>query len=366
MAALLMFLFAACSSGASGTESSGETDNAAVTAAQERLAPLLIPVADTKIEVDTPLTQRPPAGKNVRIIRYNNTASGVFDQPMKDAGAALGWNISISPIDATDPQAISNEMIRAASQKVDYIVVTASSIQATGAGMDAAKSAGIPVFFGAGVGEPEGKANGLYGNTMRTTTNLAVLAMLDQMIVDSGGTGSVVLVNAPDSSQILAETGESAKRYVAENCPKCSLEVLDIAAADLGGDIASKVVAKVRQSPNTEYVVTTFSDLAVGLAPALGAAGLDDVKAYLSGLTEAEVDLVRNGTYPAGNLYPINDYPWLLFDQIARHSVGMDTLQKEHDTTGLKLWTTETVPDGMNSWDPPNYQDAYKSLWQIS
>ncbi|WP_161633991.1 substrate-binding domain-containing protein [Williamsia sp. D3] len=326
----------------------------------------MIPVAETKIEVDTPLTARPPAGKNVRVIRYNNAASGEFDQPMKDAGAALGWNVNISPVDATDPQAIPNEMIRAVSQKVDYIVVTASSIQAAGAGMDAAKKAGVPVFFGAGLDEPQGEANGLYGNTLRTTTNLAVLAMLDQMIVDSGGAGSALLVNAPDSSQVLAPIDDSAKQYVAENCPKCSLDTLDIAAADLGGDIASKVVAKIRQSPETQYVITTFTDLAVGLAPALGAAGLNDVQPYLSGLTEPEVELVKDGTYPAGNLYPINDYPWLLFDQIARFSVGMDTLQAEHDSTGLQLWTTETVPDGMTSWDPPNYQEQYKELWQIS
>ncbi|ETD33357.1 hypothetical protein [Williamsia sp. D3] len=78
------------------------------------------------------------------------------------------------------------------------------------------------------------------------------------------------------------------------------------------------------------------------------------------------MELVRNGTYPAGDLYPVNDYPWLLFDQIARFSVGMDTLQAEHDSTGLQLWTTETVPDGMTSWDPPNYQEQYKTLWQVS
>jgi hypothetical protein len=44
----------------------------------------------------------------------------------------------------------------------------------------------------------------------------------------------------------------------------------------------------------------------------------------------------------------------------------MDPLQEEHDTTSLQLWTTESVPEDQNSWDPPNYQDEYKKLWQIS
>ncbi|ETD33360.1 hypothetical protein W823_09555 [Williamsia sp. D3] len=143
----MLFLVAACSSAGTEGGSSGETDDAAVAAAQERLAPLVIPVNETKIQVDTPLTERPPTGKRVEVIRYNNSASAVYDQPMKDAGSALGWNVNISAIDATDPQSIPNAMIRAVSQKVDYIVVTASSIQATGAGMDAAKKGRSSCLF---------------------------------------------------------------------------------------------------------------------------------------------------------------------------------------------------------------------------
>jgi len=366
LAALLLFSLAACggSSGGADGGSSGKTDDAAVSAAKKRLQPLLIPVADTKIEVDTPLTKRPPTGESVQVIRYNNPASAAFDQPMKDAGKALGWDVNIAAIDATDPQAIPNAMIRAVSQKVDYIVVTASSIQAAGSGMAAAKKAGIPVFFGAGLDEPKGKANGLYGNTLRTTTTLAVLGMLDKMIVESGGTGHALLVNAPDFP-VLAPIDDAAKKYVTDNCSKCSLDLLGISSADIGGDVASNIVAKVRQNPKIKYVITSFTSVANGLAPALKAAGLNDVAAYLSGVEQSEVKLIRDGTYPAGDLYPHNDYPWLLFDQMARMSVGMDTLQKEHESTGLQLWTTKTVPDGVTSWDPPNYQEQYKKLWQI-
>jgi hypothetical protein len=65
-------------------------------------------------------------------------------------------------------------------------------------------------------------------------------------------------------------------------------------------------------------------------------------------------------------VYPVNDYPWLLFDEIARVSVGDDPLQKQHDATGLQLWTTESVPESDDNWDPPNYEDEYKKLWHVS
>ncbi|WP_413768827.1 substrate-binding domain-containing protein [Rhodococcus pyridinivorans] len=364
-ALFLLFLVPACSSVGTGGGSAGETDTAAVAAAEERLAPLVVPVEETRIEVDAPLTSRPPAGKRVDVIRYNNSAAALYDQPMKEAGAALSWDVNIAAVDATDPQSIPNAMIRAVSQNADYIVVTSSDLQAAGVGMEAAKKAGIPVFFGAGVGEPQGEVNGLYGNTQSESLRDAIFGLTDKMIIESGGNGSALLVNAPDFPQ-LAPLGDQTKEYVAEHCSGCSLDVLNIPASDLGGDVASSIVAKVRQNPAIKYVIISFATLSIGLAPALQAAGLDDVTVYLSGAEAAEVELIRNGTYAAGSLYPINNYPWLLFDQIARFSVGMDTLQKEHAALGMQIWTTESVPDGATSWDPPNYQEQYKKLWQVS
>ena len=366
LATLLLFTFAACGdSGGGDGGGSGEADDAAVSAAQERLAPFVIPVEETKIEVDTPLTKRPPTGERVEVIRYNNPAAAAYDQPMQDAGETLGWDVNITAIDATDPQAIPNAMIRAVSEKVDYIVLISSSIEAAGAGMDAAKEAGIPVFFGAGVGEPQGEKNGLYGNTQSETLKSSVLGLLDKMIVDSEGTGSVLLVNAPDFPQ-LAPIDDAAKTHIAENCSQCSIDLLAISAADLGGDIASNIVAKIRQNPDIKYVITSFNVLATGLDPALKAASLDDVTVFVNGAEPPEVELIENGTYAAGSLYPLNNYPWLLFDQIARQSVGMDTLQDEHANLGMQIWTTDSVPDGETTWDPPNYQEQYEELWHIS
>ena len=367
LTAVLLFLLAACGNSEGGADggSSGKADDAAVSAAQKRLEPFLIPVADTKIEVDTPLDKKPPTGERVDVIRYNNPAAALYDQPMKDAGEALGWDVNIAAVDATDPQAIPNAMIRSVSEKADYIVVISSSIEATGTGMEAAKKAGIPVFFGAGVGEPKGEANGLYGNTQSNTLKNSVLGLVDMMIVDSKGTGSALLVNSPDFPQ-LAPIDDFAKTHVAEECKQCSLDLLPISAADLGGDVASKIVAKVRQNPDIKYVITVFSTLAIGLAPALKAAGLDDVAVYVNGAEKTDVELIRDGTYTAGSLYPLNNYPWLLFDQIARQSVGMDTLQEEHANLNMQIWTTDSVPDGETTWDPPNYQEEYKKLWQIS
>jgi len=374
LSALVLFVLAACSSSgssgsgstsgsASGSNSSGGAGNAEVAAAQKRLAPALTPV--DKIPVDTPLTQKPPAGKSVVFIRYNNPTVAEYDQWVKQAAAALGWHVTITAIDATDPQAVSNAMLRAVSQHVDYILGAAFGIPNMGAGLKAAKDAGIPVFVWAGVGEPEGKANGLYGNTAANETLDGSLLLVDEMIVDSGATGSGLFVNAPDFP-ILAPLDDAMKKKTAEDCSGCSLDTLDISAGDLGGDIASQIVNAIRQHPDVKYVIASFDTLVTGLSQALAAAGMNDVKVYIQDPGASAVTQIERGDYAGAAVSPHEDLPWLAFDQIARVSVGMDPLQNEHATQPFQLWTTDKMPKGATGWAPPNLQDQYKQLWQIS
>jgi ABC-type sugar transport system substrate-binding protein len=364
LSALLLLLLAACGSSGdaeSTSESSpGKTDDAAVAAAKERLAPLLAPVE--KIEVDTPLTKTPPAGQSLHYIRYNNPTAAEYDASWKEAVAALGWKLTIRTADGADPQAIPNGMIQAVSENADYIVINGVDLASMGSGLDEAKKAGIPVFLSGGVGEPQGEANGLYGNAGANAT-VGVLGLLDQMIVDSGGSGSALLVNAPDFP-ILAPTNDAAKKYVAEHCSGCSLELLGISASDLGGDVASTVVAAVRQNPDVKYVVTSFDALANGLPQALEATGLDDVKVYVSLPGPTAVPLIESGEYDAGTLFPQDTFPWLVLDQVARVSVGMDP--PKSPLLSMQLWTPENMPKGETEWSQPNYQDQYKKLWQVS
>jgi ABC-type sugar transport system substrate-binding protein len=364
LSALLLLLLGACSS-SSGSDggSSGKTDDAAVAAAQKRLDPYLTPVK--KIEVDTPLTKKPQAGKTVDYIRYNNPTVAVYDPGFKQAAAALGWDMNIIAVDATDPQAVPNAMIRAVSEHADFIVVAAADLPSIKAGMAAAKNAGVPVFLASGVGVPEGKANGLYGNTRSENTMTGNLGMVDQAIVDSGGTGSILFVNAPDFP-VLAPLDDAMKKHVAESCSECSLHLLGISAGDLGGDIASQVVNAIRQHPDVKYVVASFDTLTNGLPQALAAAGMDDVKIYISAPGPAAVKLLEKGDYDAGLLPSDEVYPWLVLDQVARVSVGMDPLQKEHGNMTMQLWTTKDMPKGQTGWAPPSYQDQFKKLWQVS
>ncbi|WP_035948330.1 substrate-binding domain-containing protein [Parafrankia sp. EUN1f] len=365
---LAVCVLTACSSSSSdvtstGSGSSGTGDAAAVAAAQRRLEPYLNPV--DKIEVSTPLTRKPDAGKSVYYIHYNLPIAAELDAPFVEATKALGWKGTVLAVDASDPQSVPNAMIRAVSQGANYIAVNSGSIPGMGPGLEAAKKAGVPVFLAAGVGEPGGATNGVYGNTQANTTQVANLRLLDKMIVDSKGSGSALFVNAPDYP-LLTPLDAQMKKFVADNCSGCSLATRDISAADLGGDVASGTVAAIRQNPKIKYVVASFDALVSGLPEALKAAGLADVQIFICTPTSASVQIIAKGGYAAGVLPPDEDRTWLLIDQIARQSVGMDVDQKSHGDMYMRLWTTNSVPKGVTGWDPTNFKEQYEALWQVS
>ena len=366
--ALLLIGLAACGSGSSGGDgsSSRKPDDAAVAAAQKRIDPYLHP--SDKIPVDVPLTQKPKEGLRVALVRYNNQPSAVYDEFYKEASAALNWEFNVYAAEATDPQAIPNGVLRAVSERVDAIVVQGSTVAAIGPSLAAAKDAKIPVFLGAGPSTdvPGGAANGLYGNVMSQNAITAQLRMADQMIVDSGGTGNALFVNVPDFPT-LAPLNDAIKKHIADNCSGCKLETLNISAGDLGGDVASTVVAAVRQNPDAQYVIGSYANAVRGLPQALKAAGLDNIKVFVSQPTEPSVvEQVEKGDYAATILLPSGSFPWAVFDQIARVSLGMDPLQAKYADLGMALYTTKDFPKGTRSWDPADYQQQYKTLWQLS
>jgi ABC-type sugar transport system substrate-binding protein len=387
--ALLLVLVAGCSSDSSTEDAASEAASAvasaaasevasevasaeaadpaaaAVATAQARLDPLLPESWNDDLETDIPLTQAPEAGKRVAVIHYNNSAAADFVKYHPEAGAALGWEVELIPVDGADPQSMTNGILRAVNEKYDFIVGQAASEAGIGEGLAAAKEAGVPVFLGSGVGEVKGAENGIYGNSSALDTQEGLLRAVDLAIVDSAGTADVLFVNAPDFPS-LAPIDPAVQQLVAETCPDCSVTLLGIPASDLGGDIASNIVASLRSNPDIKYVVPSFTDLARGLPQALEAAGLGDVQIIVSQPNEAAVPLIESGEYAAGVLTPKQTFAWSVFDMMARYSVGMDVLQEENGEFNKRLWTTETIPPGQVSWDPADLQERYKQLWQVS
>ena len=360
----------AAASGASSDATSGAaqpasgSNDSVVAEAQARLDPYVQPI--TSIGDFTPLPSAPPK-KSVYVVRNNVPVAALVDAPIEAAAEALGWEVTINAVDPTDPQAQGNAMEQGVAAGADYILVVSGSAESMGAGLDAAKEAGVPVFLEGGTTKAEGEANGIYSNSGSGNIENAVARLMDEVIIDSNGTGKALVVSVPDYP-ILATLTDEVKKEFEPACPDCSMETLNISIPDLFNAAApQQIVSALRKDPDIDYLVMSFDSLAAGVPEALSTAGLTKVKLLLAAPDPTQVPLLADGTYMAEALQPVETLMWAVFDEMGRYSVGVDTESEKHDLPPFPVWTKDTLPAGATKFEGPDgYQDQWKALWQVS
>lgn len=371
LAAVLCLAVAGCSgsdgggsNGSGGSGSGSAPDDKAVTEAQARLEPHLQPI--TSIGDFTPLPSAPEP-KSVYVVRNNLPVAALLDPPLQAAADALGWELKITPVDPNDPQGQGSAMEQAIAAGADYILVVSGSAESMGAGLDAAKEAGVPVFLEGGTTEAEGETNGIYGNSGSDFIADAVARLTDQVIVDSGGDADILVLNVPDFPIMTNLTNEVSAEFEPA-CPNCSMDVLNISITDLFNSQAPQlVVAAARKNPDLDYIIVSFDSLGAGVPEAMQTAGLTDIKLMLAAPDPTQVPLIEKGTYVAEALQPVETLGWAAMDEIARYSMGLDTESAKHDLPPYPVWTKENVPPGATKFEGPDgYQDQWKALWQVS
>lgn len=366
-ALVLLGSLAACggSDGPDKSSSKGDGDTAAVAAAQGRLdAALKTP---TEIGITTPLAKAPPSGKTAYMIRINVEGPAAYADKWVDLCKKVGWTGKVIAVDPTDPQAGSNGIKQAVAAGADYIGVQVFGYDQVEAGMKVAKAAGVPVFFGSGVGDVEGADNGLYGSTfgLQGTVDLGI-ALLDEVITDSDGAADMLYVGYPDAD-IVRLAAEPTKAGFEKNCPECTWHQFDMSTTQLtNGEIANLIVGEVRKTPEIKYVALSVASAATGLREALDAAGLNDVKILVIGSTADQFDGVRDGDFFAIGTNGVADLLWAQFDQVLRQSDGSDLLQDQHESIALAIFDQSNIGDRKGWLGPEGYEDQYLKLWQIS
>lgn len=367
-AAVLLGSLAACGgSDDAGSESNSPgkgSDESAVAAAQERLDAAL--QEPTDIGITTPLKQAPTPGKTAYMVRINVEGQAAYADNWVDLVERAGWKGRVLAVDPTDPQAGANGIKQAVAAGADYIAIQVFGYDQVKAGMDAAKDAGIPVFFGSGIGDVKGEENGLYGSSfgLSGTVNLGV-ALMNEVIVDSQGEGEMLYVGYPDAD-IVRLAAEPTKSAFEKNCPECTWHQLDMSTAQLtNGEIAGIIVGEVRKNPEIKYVTLSVASSATGLRKALDAAGLKDVKILVIGSTPDQFEGVRDGEFFALGTNGVGDLLWSQFDQVLRQDEGSDVLQDQHMTRPVAIFDKGNV-GSTDSWlGPKGYEDAFLKLWKL-
>jgi ribose transport system substrate-binding protein len=364
---VVLAALAGCSNAAEPAANAGDRGTAAQAAndAKKRLSDN--ETLPTTIGITEPLDQAPAPSRSVYWIAPNIEVIQAQTEGFKDATDALGWKLTTLLVDSADPQAYASAMKQAVSQKADFIVASGASADMYGDGLDAARTAGIPVIDEYSTDEPGGEANGIYANVGGTAyVQDEVGALADWVIADSGGKGTVAFVNIPDFP-ILKAAGEAVKAQMAA-CTGCTLLPIDASVADLtGGGIPQLVVSTLQSNPKVEYVFLSFGDLYSGLDSALEGAGLHGkVKVLTATLNPSQSALVASGQIAAGVPNPQRYASWVAVDAMLRLDQGMSIDQDEHTLLPVPIFTKDTVPSPPGEWaGPEGYGAQFAALWSL-
>ncbi|MEO8267209.1 MAG: substrate-binding domain-containing protein [Ilumatobacteraceae bacterium] len=323
---------------------------------------------DGTIGVTIPLTSKPDKKTFAWLECDVPTCAAYITPGIKNAVAALGWELKIIPMKSTDPGPAVQQAIDA---KVDFIASTGLATAQYQTQLDAAKAAGIPVLSCFGTDDPS-PDTGLFmqcGDESFVEKTGPVMA--DWGIVDSKGAAHMLLVNIPDFPVLVSEM-DAVKAQVAKNCAKCTVTELNVTLQDLiGGTVPASIVSKLQANPDVNYVYYAFGDLPGGVTAALQSAGLDKkVTQYGQDFSTIDLDEIVAGTMGAWAADPKGYAGWLMVDAAARLSVGM-TLDEERAAAALPTIiisdaaAAKPLSEGGGDWMPPGAEDAFKKLWGV-
>jgi ribose transport system substrate-binding protein len=373
-------LLAACgssggspSSGAATGGPSSNADAAGVAAAKAFIAPL--EQTPTSIGITTPLTKKPPTGKLIVVVSTTEASTIVKDNGIAAGAKALGWKYKEIPIQNTangaaeafqlalelhpsgislggDPPAtIASELAQACSEHIPVVYDSQP--------ISAAQLKQYPCIISQSL---NGTAQLSYGAKM----------VAAEIVSQSNGNAHVALFNVP-SYPVLVGEAAAFKQAMKEFCPStCSVSEVDVQVTDVGTPtIPSDVVNFVRSNPKTNWMFSTFGDIADGVEASLQTAGLAS-QVSLGGLnmTQGELAGLKSGQPGAWAAQPQPITGWRIDDIFARYFEG-ESLTPTLAFPPMQMLTPKNaasavVDPSSGFWvGVASYRQDFEQLWRV-
>jgi ribose transport system substrate-binding protein len=321
----------------------------------------------TRIQVTDALPKAPPTGKKVIFLQCELPACERYVAGVESAAAALGWSAKIQVFKSANPGA---GLAQAINEHPDYIAITGIPTVAVKPQLTAAAAARIPVISCATPDRPDPAGYAVQcGGTLATDADY----LGRWMINDSGGKAHVVAVTIPQFPVLNTET-DWLKGNLAAKCSRCSFDELDVSVQEVGGGaVPQKLVAYLQSHPDVNYAYFTFNDLTRGVPAVLRTAGLDKKVKLVGAAGDASIMKDIGSTQAAWTIAPNAYSSWVMFDAMARLSVG----ERLPDQYASSVYTSPTwvvdnaasakqlEPTGYDWYGPAAFERQFKALWRV-
>ncbi|MGB8857810.1 MAG: substrate-binding domain-containing protein [Ilumatobacteraceae bacterium] len=352
--------------GGTETTAAGETPGAAGLARAQVVVDANA-TAPTDIGPTIPL-ESVPEPKTVAWLQCSLPSCAAIGVGFKNATDALGWKLEVISYETDAAPAFQ----QAIDLGVDYVATTGTSQALIQDQIDAAAAAGIGYFSCFDTSEPKQEANNIWTQCGDATAVFASGDRLaNQVIVDSGGTANVLMVNIPDFAVLVSEREGAAAAYEA-NCPGCKFTELPLTLDQLlAGEVPGAVVAALQADPSVDYVHIAFDGLSTGLTSVLADAGLLEGRKIVGvDFSGAVLQEIVDGTMAFWTANPKEYSAWLMVDAMARHSIGQDNTEERANAL-LPSFTVSSPEQAEplvagDGWPgPETMAEQFKTLWGV-
>jgi ABC-type sugar transport system substrate-binding protein len=329
---------------------------ASLQAIKQQIQKLMKPA--TSIGVTQPLTKK-PTGKLLIYIECDSPICVAASDGYKAAATAIGMKYQAIPTGAT-PSTTRSAFDQAVAAKPAVLVEGAIAPQPVKAQLEQLVHAGTKVIlYATAPPNPPGITAVVYppSDFGRIGTQMA-----DFIYADHGGKPSNVLFVEDPEFPALLYTVTAFKAEMAKICTKCTTNLLNVNVTEIGKTIPSMVVSYLQRNPDTQYVVSQFGDLELGVPQAIQGAGISSVKLITTEGSSVNLQYVKNGSEYADLINYLPVTYWQLVDLAARALAG----QKFTVPPVPEEWITKANLNFPTTASPPfgtNYQKAFEKLW---
>ncbi|CAN5204203.1 hypothetical protein BH09ACT10_BH09ACT10_08550 [soil metagenome] len=356
----------ACGSSDSSSSSDGaSSDSAGIAEAQAFLDSYS--GNPTGLGWDTPVSKKIPTGKNIVALETPVAVAKLTNDYRERAMKLLGWNMT-RIIVGGGPEDPAKAMQQALDQKPDAIFYAGYDPNSMSAQLADAKAQGIPVI----AESVPTKNPAIVGDIRNETTNERLGKMTASFVVaDSKGKANVEFFNVP-TQPIIVSYQAAFKKYLAEWCPDCKVNVNDFEFSDIGSNLPGQIVSALQRNPKANYVVMGLGDAIVGVDAALQSAGLAD-QAKIGGAIPslANYEALKKGD---PGFWAVDNAPFISFrqtDMMARAFVGDDLTKVNESLAPAMVLTSKNINDTVFDEDGywlgyADWENAYKKMWGLS
>jgi len=181
---------------------------------------------------------------------------------------------------------------------------------------------------------------------------------------------------------VLSTVQKGFQDEIAKACPDCSVEILEVALADLGTNLPGTIVSLLQSDPELDMIVYAFGGMLFGVPDALASAGLiDQAKAVSQAGGPLNFGFIVNGQHQVAEVGIASELlGWRAVDAAIRVLLGSGPgraeVRPEAVIDGrpdilagglpLQILEADSIADASALWPGvEGFQDKFTALWGL-